>query len=180
LHLVVPPEVFELERVRLRRPRLSDAEAIFEYGSDPEVARFADWLRCKTIDSVEEQLGRRVEDWSSGTEFYWVMTLPPADRAIGAISCCVHGHTADFGFVLNRRCWGNGYTTEAARAIVAWLFSLPSVWRVFASCDVGNRASARVLEKAGLSLEGIMRRAMLRPNLSDEPRDALLFAKVRE
>lgn len=39
----LPPEVIDLRRLRLRRPQLSDASAIFEYASDPEVARYSDW-----------------------------------------------------------------------------------------------------------------------------------------
>ena len=43
----------------------------------------------------------------------------------------------------------------------------PAIWRVQAFCDVENRASARVLEKAGLTLEGTLRRYMVLPNLGD-------------
>jgi RimJ/RimL family protein N-acetyltransferase len=174
-----PPEVIETKRLRLRRPRLSDTASIFEYASDPEVARYADWPICRTIDSVVQTLSRRDEEWTSATEFYWVMALPPEDHAIGALSCCVSRHSAEFGFVLNQRFWRNGYATEASRAIVGWVFSLPFTWRLWATCDVENVASARVLEKSGLSLEGKLRRAVVRPNLSDEPRDALLYSKVR-
>ena len=176
----MPPDVIELERLRLRRPRLSDADAIFEYGSDPEVTRYADWSTRTTVDSVVQLLRGRDADWNSGAEFYWVMTLRPQDRAIGAVSCCVSGYAAEFGFVLNRQFWRNGLATEASRAIVEWVFSVPSIWRLSATCDVENRASARVLEKSGLSQEGVLRRAIVRPNLSTEPRDALLYAKVRE
>ncbi len=109
-----------------------------------------------------------------------MMTLPADDRAIGAVSCCVAGHSADYGYVLNRRFWGHGYATEASRAIVDWVFSVPSVWRLSATCDTANVASARVLEKSGLSREGLLRRAIIRPNLAREPRDAFLYSKVRE
>ncbi|HEY3517915.1 MAG TPA: GNAT family N-acetyltransferase [Gammaproteobacteria bacterium] len=175
-----PPEVMDLQRLRLRRPRLSDAPAIFEYASDPEVARYTDWPISASIESVTERLRLREAEWSSGEEFHWVVTLPPEDRAIGAIACTIAGHTAEFGFLLARGFWRNGYATEAARAIVAWVFSVPSVWRLAATCDIDNRASARVLEKTGLTREGILRRAIIRPNLSGEPRDALLYSKVRE
>jgi RimJ/RimL family protein N-acetyltransferase len=176
---LAPPEVFDLQRLRLRRPRLADAAAIFEIASDPEVARYADWPMRTTLESVTESLRRREDEWHAGSEFYWVLTLPHDDRAIGGIGCRVSGHAAEFGFLINRRFWRNGYATEASRAVVEWLFSLPNVWRLSATCDVDNRASARVLEKAGLTLEGILRRAIVRPNLSDRPRDACLYAKVR-
>ena len=174
-----PHEVIDLERLRLRRPRLSDAPAILEYASDPEVARYADWPISKSIESVKEHLRLRETEWNSGAELHWVVTLPPDDRAIGAIACTISGHTAEFGFLLARKFWRNGYATEAARAIVGWVFSVPSVWRLSATCDAENLASARVLEKCGLEREGILRRAIVRPNLSGEPRDALLYSKVR-
>ena len=176
----LPPEVIYLERLRLRRPTLADAPAIFEYASDPEVARYADWPISASLASVTERLRSREAEWNAGTEFHWVVTLPPEDRAIGAIACTICGHTAEFGFLIARRFWRNGYATEAARAVVAWIFSVPSVWRLSATCDSENRASARVLEKAGLTLEGTLRRAIVRPNLPGAPRDALLYAKVRE
>ena len=175
-----PPEVIDLQRLRLRRPRLSDAPAIFEHASDPEVARYADWPISGTIESVKERLLSRDDEWSSGEEFHWVVTLPPGDWAIGAIACTVSGHIAEFGFLFARRFWRNGYATEAARAIVDWVFSVPTVWRLSATCDVENLASARVLEKAGLEREAVLRRAILRPNLSGQPRDALLYSRVRE
>jgi RimJ/RimL family protein N-acetyltransferase len=175
-----PPESIALQRLRLRRPELADAAAIFEYASDPDVARYADWPISASIESVKERLRLREDEWNSGGEFHWVVTLPPDDRAIGAIACTISGHTAEFGFLLARRFWRNGYATEAARAIVGWVFSVPSVWRLSATCDVENLASARVLEKCGLEREGILRRAIVRPNLSSEPRDALLYSKVRQ
>lgn len=176
----LPPEVIDLARLRLRRPRLSDADAIFEYASDPEVVRYADWPLCTKIDSIVESLRQRSDQWNSGAEFYWVVVLPSEDRAIGTASCCVSGPAAEFGYVLNRRFWRNGYGTEVSRAIVEWVFSLSSIRRLSATCDTENIASARVLEKSGLAREGILRRAIVRPNLSNEPRDAFLYSKVRE
>jgi [ribosomal protein S5]-alanine N-acetyltransferase len=174
-----PPEVLDLQRLRLRRPLLSDASAIFEYASDPEVARYADWPISSTVEAVAERLRGRKRQWNEGAEFYWVLTLRSEDRAIGSIACSMSGHTAEFGVVLNRRFWRNGYATEACHAVVEWVFSVPFVWRLAATCDVENLASARLLEKSGLTLEGILRRAIVRPNLSAEPRDAFMYAKVR-
>lgn len=82
-----PPEIIDLQRLRLRRPRLSDAAAIFEYASDPEVARYADWPISASLESVTERLRSREAEWNAGGELHWVVTLPPADRAIGAIAC---------------------------------------------------------------------------------------------
>ncbi len=176
---MVAPEIIDLQRIRLRRPKLSDAEAIFEYGSDPEVARYADWPVRTTIEPLVESLRGRSALWESGAEYYWVITQPDEDRAIGGVSCHVVEHAVEFGFLVNRRHWGNGIATDASRAIVQWAFSLPFVWRVWATCDTENLASVRVLEKAGLSQEGILRRWAVRPNISSEPRDAFIYSRVR-
>jgi len=177
--LVHPPEMIDLRRLRLRRPKLSDAPAVFECASDPEVARYADWPISTSLVSVEERLRARRHEWDSAKEFHWMMTVRPDDRAIGGIACTICGHSAEFGFLVGRRFWHHGYATEAACAIVDWIFSMPSIWRLSATCDIENLASARVLEKAGLTREGILRRAIVRPNLSSEPRDAFMYSKVR-
>lgn len=59
--------------------------------------------------------------------------------------------------------------------MVGALLELPELWRVWATCDVENTASARVLEKAGFTFEGVLHR-WDRHNISPEPRDARVYA----
>lgn len=175
----MPPEILDAQRVRLRRPTPADAAAIFEYGSDPEVARYADWPVRTSIEPLIESLRERTARWESGEEFNWVITLPAEDRAIGGVMCRVVQHAAEIGFLVHRRHWGMGYATSAARAIVEWALSVPSIWRVWATCDTENLASIRVLEKTGLSREGTLRRWAVRPNIGTAPRDAFIYSRVR-
>lgn len=86
---------------------------------------------------------------------------------------------ADFGYGIARQYWGNGYTTEAVKVIIGWALKQPNIYRVWAICDVENLASARVLEKAGLQKEGILRRFANHPNISDEPRDCYCYSIVK-
>lgn len=174
------PETLETDRLRLRRPRGSDAEAVFEYAGDPEVTRYMDWRTHTEIRAARDFLQGCAVRWAAGEEFCWLLTVKPHDVAVGAIGCRVRGHAADFGYVLNRTYWRQGLATEASRAIVTWASGLAPVYRVWATCDSENGASARVLEKAGLSREGLLRRWAVRPNIGGEPRDALIYARVRE
>jgi RimJ/RimL family protein N-acetyltransferase len=64
---------------------------------------------------------------------------------------------ADIGYELHPEHWGKGYATEAARAVVAFGFEELALHRVSAWCIADNTGSARVLEKAGLRLEGRLR-----------------------
>lgn len=170
-----PPETFELPQLRMRLPRPSDAEAIFGYGSDPEVARFADWPVHTSIDGLEESLLSRAARWDAGEDYYWIITRADDDRAIGGISCQITGDSAEIGFLLARRYWGQGWATEATKSLVGWARTCPALTRLHATCDAGNLASARVLEKAGFTLECRLPRAIVRPNLSPEPRDVLKY-----
>jgi len=56
---MVAPETVKLSTIHLRRPRISDAEAIFEYGSDPEVGRYADWPISTSVEPIIEFLRER-------------------------------------------------------------------------------------------------------------------------
>jgi RimJ/RimL family protein N-acetyltransferase len=65
-------------------------------------------------------------------------------------------------------------------AVTEWALAEAGITRVWATCDVENVASARVLEKAGLIARGVFERAILRPNLAPIPRPSLLFETSRD
>ncbi|HEY9629408.1 MAG TPA: GNAT family N-acetyltransferase [Coleofasciculaceae cyanobacterium] len=174
------PDSFTTDRLILRRPDFLDVAAIYKLGRDPEVTRYMTWQTHKSIQDAVEFLKSCAPLWESGQEFCWVITVKPEDQAIGTVACRIESSMADFGYVLNRAYWGQGYATEAVSAVVAWVMSLPEIHRIWATCDTENLASARVLEKTGLLCEKRLRHAMLRPNLSLMPRDTFVFAKVRD
>jgi len=68
---------------------------------------------------------------------------------------------------------------EAARAVLTAAAAQPELHRIWAVCDVENMVSARVLEKIGMLREGILRRWVIHPNVSSEPRDALCYSWIR-
>jgi [ribosomal protein S5]-alanine N-acetyltransferase len=79
-------------------------------------------------------------------------------------------HRLDCGYALVRACWGRG---------PHWALNQPGIFRIGAVCDVENIGSARVMEKAGLFREGLLRRLLMHPNISDEPRDCFIYARTR-
>ncbi len=173
------PDTLQTPSLTLRRPRLSDAECIFEeYANDSDVTRYLLWHPHEEVGDTEAFLKLCLARWRAGTECTWVMNLPGEDRAVGMLSCRIDGHKVDLGYVLAKRLWGNGLMSEAARAVVEWALSRPAIFRVSAVCDVENLASGRVLEKAGMIREGLLRRWLIHPNVSGEPRDCYLFART--
>jgi ribosomal-protein-alanine N-acetyltransferase len=164
----------------LRAPLLEDAADIFDaYGQDAEVARYMTWRPKRRLPEMEGFVAGCVAAWRGDHRRPWVVTRKPSPRAIGMIELRLEGNRAELGYVLARSAWGQGLMSEAARAVVELALAQPGLYRVAANCDVENLASARVLEKAGMVREGLLRRYAVHPNISDEPRDVLLYAKTR-
>ncbi|HWB53675.1 MAG TPA: GNAT family N-acetyltransferase [Tepidisphaeraceae bacterium] len=174
------PETLATRRLVLRRARVEDADAVSEeYAQDAEVTKYLVWRPHENIEETREFFSGCEAKWKTGTEYTWAVTVNSEDRAVGMIAARVVGHAVDIGYVLAKRFWGRGMMSEAAGAIVAWAIEQPRVFRVWAVCDAANAASARVLEKAGMEREGLLRRWLVHPNISAEPRDCLVYAKVR-
>jgi len=175
------PDVITTARLVLRRPQPADARAKYDYSRDPEVARYMDWVPHADLDSALAVVERAAIRWESGEEYSWTITVKPTDSAAGSIGCHVQGHAVELGFVLAKPYWGQGFATEAAKAVFAWAASCDEVCRIWATCDVENTASTRVLAKLGMVQEGLLRRGAIRPNLAPGiPRDALIYSWVRE
>jgi RimJ/RimL family protein N-acetyltransferase len=106
-----------------------------------------------------------------------MVTLRNDGYLIGAASCRLDGNAAGFGYCIRSDYWGRGFATEAATVIVEWIHSFSDIHRVWATCDLENFRSRRVLEKMGLTVEKKLRRHSIRPNVSRRLRDALLYSK---
>ena len=175
-----PPALIEGARLRLRRAMPDDAETLFALVDDAEVMHFLDWPRPGSAAEVRVHLQTVDGHWQRGHEHQYIVVRKADGLALGTLSFRPRGHTADFGYVFGRAHWGQGHATEACRLIVGWLQRQRVLVRLWATCDAGNTASARVLEKAGLRFEGLMRKASVRPNQGGAIRDTRLFAWVRD
>ena len=174
------PSTIETERLVLRQPTVRDAPAIFDsYARDPEVVRYLTWRPHGSTADTHAFIDAIRSRWEAHSELTWALTVRGDDRLIGMIGLRPRGFKSDIGYVLARPHWGRGLMTEAGGTIVDLAFTDPAVHRVWAVCDADNRASARVLEKIGMTCEGVLRRWIVHPNVSDQPRDALCYARIR-
>jgi [ribosomal protein S5]-alanine N-acetyltransferase len=175
-----PPAQIHTARLLLRKPRVSDARAVFEgYATDPEVTRYLIWPAHRSITETRDFLRRAQVMWKDGTEFTWAMTLSPDTTLIGMLALRITGCRIDFGYVCAKKFWNQGYTSEAVSAVVKWAMGEPGIYRIGAVCDTENSASMRVLEKAGLRYEGILHRWSVFPALGPVPRDCFSYALLK-
>jgi RimJ/RimL family protein N-acetyltransferase len=178
--VINPPKTLKTERLRLRKAKSSDAEAIFrQYAQDPEVTRYVSWRAHKDLDETREYMRMCQLAWDIGKAFHWVIERNEDKQVIGMMIARVTDEKWELGYVLARLYWGNGYMTEAVRGLVHWALKQKQIYRIWAVCDVDNIASSRVMEKAGMQREGILRRWSVHPNLSPEPRDSYCYAIVK-
>jgi len=179
MNAVQPPATMRTKRLQLRPFHKDDAPAVFRYASDPRVTRYMEWPTHRTISDSRAFIELVERDASEAGERTWALVLHDTSELIGAASCHPEGHRASFGYALAQHAWGKGFATEAASEIVGWLEGHTPIVRIWATCDVDNAASARVLEKAGLAREGILKSWSKRPNLPGSPiRDAYCYSRV--
>ncbi len=172
-----PPNILKTKRLRLRKAKLADADAIFcQYAQDPEVTKFVSWRAHQSVNETREYVQMCLLAWDIGKAFHWVIERHDQREVIGMIVARVNAEKWELGFVLARPYWGQGLMTEAVKAIIEWAIKQKGIFRVWAVCDIDNKASARVMEKAGMLREGVLRRWSVHPNLSKEPRDSYCYA----
>ena len=156
---LVQPEL-TTARLRLRPFVLTDAEAVSTLAGDEAVARNTlniphPYERAHAeewIDSHQSQFARR-------EAVTYAATRLDDGELVGAVGLILdpENDSAELGYWIGREHWGQGFATEAARAVVAWAFRSLGLHRIHASHFPRNPASGRVLRKLGMTHEGTLR-----------------------
>ncbi len=169
------PARLRTARLLLRPFEFTDVDDVRAYASDAEVARYRPLPDPYTRNDAAEFVDRQMRtDWSTNPEFAVVY----GRRVIGGISLHVNPEheTAELGYLLGRRWWGRGLATDAARAVVDWGFQSFELHKVYARAHVDNKPSWRVLERLGMTREGVLRGHW---KMRDEHVDLVYYAVFR-
>ncbi len=168
----------ETPRLILRKLTMADAPDMFEYASDPEVARYVVFAAHRSIEDARAFIGWTTDRYQKGELAGWGIEHKSARKLIGTAGFGTWDTThkrAEIAYALSRLYWNQGLMTEAVREILAFGFRRMELHRVQATCAVENVASARVLEKVGLRFEGTLRGYMLKKGtLFDQKMYAIL------
>jgi ribosomal-protein-alanine N-acetyltransferase len=148
----------ETDRLVLRQLRADDLEDIFEYASDPEVAKYTSWTAHETIKDTEVFLNYVLDLYKNGEVAPWgVVYVGKIVGTCGFVGWDLRSSRAEIGYALSREYWGRGLMTEAVGEIISFGFRSMKLNRIQGRCEVENIASARVMEKAGMKFEGLLR-----------------------
>ena len=156
-----------------------DTEALYAYSKDEPVGRNAGWKPHESLLESSDILHLVFLDQPS----VWAVERRDDRRLMGSVglitdSARQYGSARSLGYALGVDYWGQGYMTEAVRAVLRFGFEQMALDLISATCYPDNPASRRVLEKCGFAYEGTLHRAELLYN--GEIKDHLHFYLTHE
>ena len=168
------------ERLILRPYQKSDASDIVRQLKDRAVTRYTYMPYPYTAQDYFGFLRRISTPTARKANMVFALIDRESDKVIGAVgvhNLSVVNRSAEIGYWLAKKFWGKGYVVEAVNMVVAYLFTERKLVRVYAKVFHPNTRSARVLEKAGFTSEGRLRKAAYH---NKRWCDELLFGLLRE
>lgn len=151
------------ERLTLRKIKPSDARDMFEYSCLPEVTKYLLWNHHTEIEQTKDYLRYVQKCYRRGEFFDWALVLNDEKKMIGTCgftSLDFQNNSAEVGYVLNPAYWGRGIAAEALRRVMEFGFMRLNIHRIEAKYIIGNESSRRVMEKCGMTFEGVRRSSM--------------------
>jgi RimJ/RimL family protein N-acetyltransferase len=167
-------------RLRLRPIAIEDAATVQRLAGRREVAAMTRSIpHPLSLTQAEEWVRTKQAEIAEGKAEVFAVVLESTGELIGAIGLHVDAEhrSAELGFWIGVDWWNQGYATEAASAVVRHGFQVLGLNRIHAHHMTRNPASGRVLEKAGMRREGLLRQAIRK---WDNFEDVVVYAALRE
>ncbi|MNI51338.1 putative ribosomal N-acetyltransferase YdaF [compost metagenome] len=167
VHGDVQQVVLETSRLLMRRYREEDAKSVYQVVSQRAIA--------ETTIMLPHPYPRQTVDWwinyvngnfdqGKAYEFGLFKKDSPGDYIgnCGLVSISGEHNNGELGFFVRPEDWNTGYATEACQALLEFGFDNLGLERIFGRCMAKNPGSKRVMEKSGLTLEGLARHEVLK------------------
>ena len=154
-------KILVTERLVLREFQLTDLPMVHQYASDEDLVKFMPW-GPNTDKQTREFFTRNFKLQSENPRKIFDFAVLDKNTGDflgsgGVILRAPHSEFANIGYILKRSAHGKGYATELSKALLKFGFENLKLHRIAATCDSENTASYRVMEKIGMSREGLMR-----------------------
>jgi RimJ/RimL family protein N-acetyltransferase len=175
------PDHIETDRLRMTFPRRSDADAMqaaLEESRQHLKAWMPFWAQTHEVTTL--WLSGAAERVAARSDYPMLVWRKADGRFLGGTGCHARSTavpSAEVGYWLRASATGQGYATEAARAVVTFAFDVLNAHRVEIRCDARNTASAAVPLRLGFAREGRLRAAARTHH--GELRDTLVFGMLR-
>jgi RimJ/RimL family protein N-acetyltransferase len=109
--------------------------------------------------AAEQWISTHADSFRQGTEVVLAITLKPDGQVVGSMALSINKNhqRGELGYMVAREHWNRGYCTEAARALMSYGFGALGLNRIQAAHFPRNPASGRVMQKLGMTREGLLR-----------------------
>ncbi len=147
-------------RIVLRKLQLRDSHDVFEYAHDPEVTRYLTWDTHRTEQDSLAFIRFVLDKYDRKQPADWGLELRETGKIIGTCGIVTIEESAcrgEIGYAMSREYWGRGLMTEVVKKVIAFGFRTLNLNRLEAICDTPNIGSSRVMEKSGMTFEGVLR-----------------------
>ena len=153
------------ERLILKEISYNDLDMIHRLHSIPEVDEYNTIGIPKSLEETRKIIQRDIEDQNKSlrSRFCWIIFLRESDEFVGLAGMSLSNDRfklAEFYYKFFPIFWGNGYATETAKHIIRFGFEDLKLHRIEAGVATENKVSIRVLEKVGMTNEGIRRKIL--------------------
>ncbi len=150
--------IYETERLLIRQFTTNDQNNFFQLNGDEQVVRYI--RPVKTFDESNQRLQEIIETYDKTPLLGgWAVELKSTDIFIGmmAVFPIEKSTNIQLGYSLIPKYWGRGYATEIANLGIKHAFNVVKLSTLFATCEVENSASLKVLQKTGFVKEKLYR-----------------------
>jgi ribosomal-protein-alanine N-acetyltransferase len=146
--------VLETPRLILRPLCEADLDALTALRADPEVARHLG--QSRTREEMAERVAKIVDHWQRHGFGIFALLDKTGSRFVGyrGVAYLHHLNHPEVSYGLASALWGQGLATEALRCCLQHVFEVMALPRVVGVAEVENVASQRVMDKAGMRLQG--------------------------
>ena len=153
----------ETERLVLREMRVGDCFDMFDYAQRREVTKYLTWSPHRDVEYTKAYLQNLKNHYKMGMFYDWAVIIKSENKMIGTCGFTrfnLASNSAEIGYVINPDFRGKGIAVEAAKKVMIFGFENLGLNRIEARYMVGNDASRRVMEKLGMTFEGVAREAL--------------------
>lgn len=170
------------ERLILTELTWADLNDVHNLHSVPEVDQFNTLGIPQTLEETKKVLKPDIDDQSKFTRsrYGWKIQLKDTKEFVGLSGMFLSNDKfkmAEFYYKFHPKFWGNGFATETAKALLKFGFERHNLHRIEAGVATENKASIRVLEKSGMTCEGVRRKIL---PIRGEWKDNFHFAIVED
>lgn len=154
----------ETPRLRLRKLTMRDAQDIFAYSRDPQVAKYVLWDAQTSLADARAYLRYMLRKYRMGEPASWGIEWKASRQIIGTIGFMWiqrENAAAEVGYSLHRAYWNQGIMTEALQELIQYGFGTMNLNRIEAQHETQNPASGAVMRKCGMMKEGTLRQRLM-------------------